>query len=479
MDAHDSKQLLERALTRRALLRYGVTAVGGATLAGILAACGGDGEAEQAAPPAPPAETATPPATVTEPAPPATAEEPAAPTGGTLRFALGDGQSADSLDPALQFTGVGITVGGMVYDNLLHSDNDWNLTPALAEDWSANDDATEYTLQDPPGCRVPLGEGGRGVGCRGAHPSPARRGDGLRRSESARQRARSERRRRRRSDNDHVQPEGARRVLRAQDVALLHAGAGRRHDGLARDVARDGSVQEHLLPARRGERARTQRELLAGGPTLPRRDRGRRHPRAGCEDGGRSERRRRPLGSATAGSLRAVRELRHRGADRRDEHALHVRRRLEHRAVLGPARKPGDEDAHRSREGAPVRRPRQGSRQRGLAHPSERPVLSGRPRAMAVRPGAGQGAARRGRLPGRLRGGRLDDDGVPVYRRGRRDWQGGVRSRWDRAHDPKRLERPLPGGLPERADRDELTAASIRRCTSTSTTTRARRTRPG
>ena len=35
----------------------------------------------------------------------------------------------------------------MVYDNLLHADNDWNLTPALAEDWSANDDATEYSFR--------------------------------------------------------------------------------------------------------------------------------------------------------------------------------------------------------------------------------------------------------------------------------------------------------------------------------------------
>jgi len=143
MSAEDRDRLLERALTRRALLRYGAGAVGGATLAGILAACGGEGgEAAPAPEPAP----APPPAETGETAP-ATTEEAAPTSGGTLKFALGDGQSSDSLDPALQFTGVGITTGGMVYDNLLHTDNDWNLTPALAEDWDVSPDATRYTFK--------------------------------------------------------------------------------------------------------------------------------------------------------------------------------------------------------------------------------------------------------------------------------------------------------------------------------------------
>lgn len=155
MDAEDHSRLLERALTRRALLKYGAGALGGAALASAVAACGGNGgeAAPPAAPPAEPPPAEPPPAEPPPPEPPPAEPPPAEPPpaepaqGGTLRVAFGDGQSEDSLDPALQFTGVGIAVGAMVYDNLLHTDNDWNLTPAIAEDWSASDDATEYSFK--------------------------------------------------------------------------------------------------------------------------------------------------------------------------------------------------------------------------------------------------------------------------------------------------------------------------------------------
>src|SRR5262249_50252947 len=54
--------------------------------------------------------------------------------GGSLKLAIGDAGSSDSLDPALSFTGAGISSGAMIYDNLLYVDNDWVLHPMLAED---------------------------------------------------------------------------------------------------------------------------------------------------------------------------------------------------------------------------------------------------------------------------------------------------------------------------------------------------------
>lgn len=139
MGEGDLERLSERPLTRRALLLSGA----GLSLAGLLAACGGEsGGATEGATTAAPATTE-----VSETTAPATTAEAAPVSGGTLRMAVGDAQAADSLDPALQFTGFGLTTGGMVYNNLLHTDNDWVLTPELAEDYDVNPDATRYTFK--------------------------------------------------------------------------------------------------------------------------------------------------------------------------------------------------------------------------------------------------------------------------------------------------------------------------------------------
>jgi peptide/nickel transport system substrate-binding protein len=66
---------------------------------------------------------------------------------GTLRYAAGDAQSKDSLDPALALTSIGVMGLYMIYDNLLSCDVNWNLSPMLAEDWSASHHATRYTFK--------------------------------------------------------------------------------------------------------------------------------------------------------------------------------------------------------------------------------------------------------------------------------------------------------------------------------------------
>ena len=67
--------------------------------------------------------------------------------GGILKFAVGDGQSKDTLDPARAVTAMPIVGGGMLYDNLLSMDINWKLTPALAEDYSASGDVMTWTFK--------------------------------------------------------------------------------------------------------------------------------------------------------------------------------------------------------------------------------------------------------------------------------------------------------------------------------------------
>lgn len=115
---------------RRSFIRVGAGAFGAVALGGGLAACASSDDGGGAA-------TAT--------GASGGAGEPR--TGGALKVAFGDGQRNDSLDPALQFTGVGTIVGGLVYDTLLRVGTDWSLDPMLAEDWDVNADATRYTFK--------------------------------------------------------------------------------------------------------------------------------------------------------------------------------------------------------------------------------------------------------------------------------------------------------------------------------------------
>jgi peptide/nickel transport system substrate-binding protein len=67
--------------------------------------------------------------------------------GGTLRYAAGDTQSKDSLDPARALTSVGTMGLAMIYDNLLDVDVGWKLSPMLASEWSQSKNAKRYTFK--------------------------------------------------------------------------------------------------------------------------------------------------------------------------------------------------------------------------------------------------------------------------------------------------------------------------------------------
>lgn len=66
--------------------------------------------------------------------------------GGTLRFALSDAAATEKLDPALSFTSNDAIYCGHIFESLTTTDTQWNVKPALATGWKANDDATEWTF---------------------------------------------------------------------------------------------------------------------------------------------------------------------------------------------------------------------------------------------------------------------------------------------------------------------------------------------
>ena len=107
---------VDARLTRRRLIEYGVGATAAAATAGVLLRHPGDALA-------------------------------APRRGGTLRLAIGDVGSSDSLDPALQFTGIGLSSGAMIYDTVLEVDSGWRLSPGLAEDWTVNKNGTVWTFK--------------------------------------------------------------------------------------------------------------------------------------------------------------------------------------------------------------------------------------------------------------------------------------------------------------------------------------------
>ncbi|MEU6228951.1 ABC transporter substrate-binding protein [Streptomyces sp. NPDC047042] len=67
--------------------------------------------------------------------------------GGTLRLAIGDASSSDSLDPSHPISASTVIVTGAVFDQLVTLDPDWKAQPALATSWSANPDATRWTIR--------------------------------------------------------------------------------------------------------------------------------------------------------------------------------------------------------------------------------------------------------------------------------------------------------------------------------------------
>ena len=67
--------------------------------------------------------------------------------GGTLRFAIAGGAATDTPDPALALTSFGLYMAANLYDTLVRADVDFNLSPALATEWSSTPDAKTWTFK--------------------------------------------------------------------------------------------------------------------------------------------------------------------------------------------------------------------------------------------------------------------------------------------------------------------------------------------
>jgi peptide/nickel transport system substrate-binding protein len=67
--------------------------------------------------------------------------------GGTVKIGFSGVATNDNLDPATTTTSLGWAATGMIYNGLVRSDYNWNLTPALAEDWSVNKTGTRWVFK--------------------------------------------------------------------------------------------------------------------------------------------------------------------------------------------------------------------------------------------------------------------------------------------------------------------------------------------
>src|SRR6185437_6919621 len=67
--------------------------------------------------------------------------------GGTLRFAVAGGASADTPDPALAGTSFTLYMAANLYDTLVRADQNFGLTPALATSWSSSPDAKSWSFK--------------------------------------------------------------------------------------------------------------------------------------------------------------------------------------------------------------------------------------------------------------------------------------------------------------------------------------------
>lgn len=137
------------------------------TLGALLAACGDSDDSGSSSAPSSVAEPGSSAAPATSPAETTAAAESSAAVettataettavaettaaaggGGTLRFAVGDAQAKDSLDPAVTLTSIMVIGGGMIYDTLLDVDSAWELSPMLAEDYDVSADSKVWTFK--------------------------------------------------------------------------------------------------------------------------------------------------------------------------------------------------------------------------------------------------------------------------------------------------------------------------------------------
>ncbi|MGH2672707.1 MAG: ABC transporter substrate-binding protein [Actinomycetota bacterium] len=118
-------ELFER-LTREELLRRGAGFAVGVSVLGVAAACGGDDEQG--------AQTG---AEDTEGAPK---------QGGIVQISFSDSSTDESLDPAISELNNDSFYTGQIYEGLTIYDTSWEVHPVLAESWTPNADATEWTF---------------------------------------------------------------------------------------------------------------------------------------------------------------------------------------------------------------------------------------------------------------------------------------------------------------------------------------------
>ncbi|MFN8202213.1 MAG: ABC transporter substrate-binding protein [Solirubrobacteraceae bacterium] len=118
-----------RGITRRDALKGTLALSFAAMSGGALAACGGGGTAS---------------------APTTAAGKPR--RGGTLTVAISNSSKSETLDPATPTVSSEYVLLGLVYDSLTRlSNDDWKLSPGLAESWEPNADLTQWTLKLRPG----------------------------------------------------------------------------------------------------------------------------------------------------------------------------------------------------------------------------------------------------------------------------------------------------------------------------------------
>jgi peptide/nickel transport system substrate-binding protein len=70
--------------------------------------------------------------------------------GGTLQVSFSDADTKENLDPSQTELNNDSFYCGQIYESLTDYDENWNVTPTLATEWSANSDATEWTFKLRP-----------------------------------------------------------------------------------------------------------------------------------------------------------------------------------------------------------------------------------------------------------------------------------------------------------------------------------------
>jgi peptide/nickel transport system substrate-binding protein len=121
----DLEDQLRRELTRKQLLKGAAGLAAGASVLG-LAGCGGDDDGG---------------GTQTG----AEAEGPVR-RGGIVQISFSDSSTDESLDPAISELNNDSFYTGQIYEGLTVADTKWGVHPVLATEWTANDDATEWTF---------------------------------------------------------------------------------------------------------------------------------------------------------------------------------------------------------------------------------------------------------------------------------------------------------------------------------------------